>query len=85
MAKQWNGKIEFDDDEEDESDDEAEIDAFLATAHDPRIPPTAAMSRPLQYAVPQKKVSLLTQGSALYLLTDSYIFFYNFCNNAIKR
>jgi hypothetical protein len=57
LAKHWNGKIEFDDDdeEEDESDDEAEIDAFLASAHDSRIPPTEALSRPLQYTVPQKK------------------------------
>uniref|UniRef100_A0AC34FP96 Zinc finger CCCH domain-containing protein 14 n=1 Tax=Panagrolaimus sp. ES5 TaxID=591445 RepID=A0AC34FP96_9BILA len=57
LAKHWNGKIEFDedDDEEDESDNEAEIDAFLASAHDSRIPPTEALSRPLQYIVPQKK------------------------------
>uniref|UniRef100_A0AC35FEB8 Zinc finger CCCH domain-containing protein 14 n=1 Tax=Panagrolaimus sp. PS1159 TaxID=55785 RepID=A0AC35FEB8_9BILA len=60
LAKHWNGKIEFDDDdEEDESDDEAEIDAFLASAHDSRIPPTEALSRPLQYTVPQKKVCIL--------------------------
>ncbi|CAD5231727.1 unnamed protein product [Bursaphelenchus xylophilus] len=65
----WNGQITIDDSSS-EDGEEAEIDAFVASAvqerHvlDAQLPPTAALSRPHLYASQQKTMLVLAQTTA---------------------